>query len=111
MTLYTFWRSAESTMVPRTPGCGIKVRPPQGLFLEDDIAPAMAGIRVLVLIPDSTRKRKGSLAGAPGPGVAEALPPADPARPVAPRQPGAAAAALPLPADRAPPPKGKDDRL
>ncbi len=34
-------------------------------------------MRVLVLIPDSTRKRKGSLAGAAGPGVGGSLPAAD----------------------------------
>src|SRR5437879_9433820 len=98
-------------MFPRTSGCSIKVRPAQGLFLEDHITPAMAGIRVLVLIPDSTRKRKGSMAGAPGPGIADALPAADLARLVALRRKVATAAELPLASDIDPASKGKVDLM
>src|SRR6267143_2584687 len=97
--------------VPENVRCGIKVRPPQGLFLEDDIASAMAGIRVLVLIPDSTRKRKGSMARASDPGVADALPAADLARLVALRKKVATAAELPLASDIDPASKGKVDLM
>jgi len=71
----------------------------------------MAGIRVLVLIPDSTRKRKGSMAGASGPGVAEALPATDLARLVALRKKVATAAELPLASDIDPASKGKVDLM
>ncbi len=37
----------------------------------------MAGVEILVLIPDSTRKRKGSITGALGPAVADSLPAVD----------------------------------
>jgi len=79
--------------------------------LEDDIASAMAGIRVLVLIPDSTRKRKGSMARASDPGVADALPAADLARLVALRKKVATAAELPLASDIDPASKGKVDLM
>ena len=55
----------------------------------------MAGIRVLVLIPDSTRKRKGSAAGVAAPGVPQLLPKDDLARLVALRKSVAAVEKLP----------------
>jgi len=71
----------------------------------------MAGIRVLVLIPDSTRKRKGSMASASGPGIGEALPAADLARLVDLRKKVAAAADLPPGPDVDPASKGKADLM
>ena len=69
----------------------------------------MAGIRVLVLIPDSTRKRKGSMAGASGPSVGDVLPAADVARLVELRRTVAAAAKLPPAPDLNPEAKGTAD--
>src|SRR2546428_13619350 len=69
----------------------------------------MAGIKVLVLIPDSTRKRRGSMAGASGPGVRDVLPAADLARIADLRKKAAAAADLPSGPDIDPASKGKGD--
>ncbi len=71
----------------------------------------MAGIRVLVLIPDSTRKRKGSAAGVSPPGVPDFLPKADLARLVELRKKVAAAADLPPALDVDPASKGKADLM
>src|SRR2546426_88737 len=71
----------------------------------------MAGVRVLVLVPDFPRERKGSMAGASRPGDGEGPPAAGPAPPVAPRKKGAAAAALPPGPDVDPASKGKADLM
>src|SRR6266508_5413349 len=73
MTLYTFWRSAESGMVPRT--------------------------------------GRGSMAGAIGPSLKEALPAGDLARLVELRKKVAVAADLPIAPDVDPASKGKADRM
>ena len=71
----------------------------------------MAGIKVLALIPDSTRKRRGSMAGASGPGVGDVLPAADLARIADLRKKAAAAADLPSGPDIDPASKGKVDLM
>ena len=71
----------------------------------------MAGIRVLVLIPDSTRKRKGSAAGVAAPGVPQLLPKDDLARLVALRKSVAAVEKLPPAPDLDPAAKGKVDLM
>lgn len=71
----------------------------------------MAGIRVLVLIPDSTRKRKGSGAVAAGPGASDFLPAKDVARLVELRWSVAAAAKLPPAPDVDPAAKGTADLM
>jgi len=71
----------------------------------------MGAIRVLVLIPDSTRKRAGSTAGVTGPSVSEALPPGDLARLVELRTKVAAAAELAPGPDVDPAARGKVDLL
>jgi len=71
----------------------------------------MAGIRVLVLIPDSTRKSKGSMAGASGPSIGDTLPAADLAGLVALRKKVATVADLPPASDVDPASKGKIDLM
>ena len=71
----------------------------------------MAGIRTLVLIPDSTRKRNGSAAGIAAPGVPDLLPEDDLARLVALRRAVATAAKLPPAPDLDPAAKGKADLM
>ena len=71
----------------------------------------MAGIRVLVLIPDSTRKRRGSMAGTSAPGIVEAMPAADLARLVDLRKKVTAAVDLPPAPDVDPASKGKADLM
>jgi len=71
----------------------------------------MAGIRVLALIPDSTRKRRGSMAGIEGPGIRDALPAADFARLVELRKKVAAADLLPAAPDVDPASKGNADLM
>ena len=71
----------------------------------------MAGIKVLVLIPDSTRKRRGSMAVTSGPGVGEVLPAADLTRIADLRKKAAAAADLPSGPDIDPASKGKVDLM
>jgi cytoplasmic iron level regulating protein YaaA (DUF328/UPF0246 family) len=71
----------------------------------------MAGIRVLVLIPDSTRKRKGSAAGVAAPGVPQFLPKDDLAHLVGLRRAVAAVEKLPPAPDLDPAAKGKADLM
>ncbi len=68
-------------------------------------------MRALVLIPDSTRKRKGSIAGAAGPVVGASLPAADLARLVNLREKVAAAAKLAVGPDLDPASKNKVDLM
>lgn len=67
--------------------------------------------RVLVLIPDSTRKRKGSMAGTTGPGVGGSLPASDPGRLFALQAKVASAAKLEPGPDIDPASKGKVDLM
>jgi len=71
----------------------------------------MAVVQVLVLIPDSTRKRKASMAGASTPGVADSLPAKDLARLAGLRKEVASAAMLPPAPDVDPASKGKADLM
>jgi cytoplasmic iron level regulating protein YaaA (DUF328/UPF0246 family) len=71
----------------------------------------MAGIHVLVLIPDSTRKRRGSTAGPVEPTLGESLPGPDLTRLVGLRTKVASAAKLPPATDIDPASKGKADLM
>ncbi len=71
----------------------------------------MAGPKVLVLIPDSTRKRKGSMAGAAGPGVSDSLPASDLTALATLRRTVASAAKLDPGPDIDPASKGKADLM
>jgi len=90
----------------------MNVRPARKVYSRGGrFTPAMAGVQVLVLIPDSTRKRKGSMAGAPGPSVADSLPAKDSARLSGLRMEVASAATLPPAPDLEPASKGKMDLM
>lgn len=71
----------------------------------------MALIHVLVLIPDSTRKREGSTERGAGPSIVEAMRQEDAARFVALRKSVATAAGIPSGPDLDPSTKGKVDRM
>ena len=71
----------------------------------------MPAIRVLVLIPDSTRKRRGSIAGVSGPSAGDSLPPGDLARLVERRTEVAEAAKLLPGPDIDPSAKGKTELM